>query len=256
MAGVLALLHVNASGSLSITLTTRSLTLRSHPGDTALPGGRFDESDRSVEETALREANEEVGLPLSPSSSLFHLTNLPPYTSKTMLVVIPVVYLITVPAAPILASLTPNPSEVDCIFHLPLKSFLGLQPSVTLHVHGARRDGPRTRSTAPRPLAEDELFEHSYEDLPWIDGCLYRLHSFSAASAPAPVTGLTADIVVSVALISTYGLGEAEEANEAGEGKLGYTRWAEGQMRWCEIVKRAVVSPKEIGILDKRTSED
>lgn len=55
LAGVLVLLHVNPIGELSLTLTTRSLTLRSHPGDTALPGGRFEIGvDNSVEDTAVR----------------------------------------------------------------------------------------------------------------------------------------------------------------------------------------------------------
>jgi coenzyme A diphosphatase NUDT7 len=50
---VLVLLHVNPGGELSVTLTTRSLRMRSHPGETALPGGRYEEGDEEVEWTAV-----------------------------------------------------------------------------------------------------------------------------------------------------------------------------------------------------------
>lgn len=84
------------------------MKLRSHPGDTAFPGGKFDDEDRTVERTALREANEEIGLPLEQMDNLFHLTNLFPFTSASLLVVVPVVYLWKSPDLSILA---PNPGE-------------------------------------------------------------------------------------------------------------------------------------------------
>jgi len=37
-----------------VLLTTRSKELRSHPGQTALPGGKVDKSDAGVVETAVR----------------------------------------------------------------------------------------------------------------------------------------------------------------------------------------------------------
>lgn len=48
------LLHVDEEGELKVTLTTRALTMRSHPGETALPGGRWEEGDGTVEGTAVR----------------------------------------------------------------------------------------------------------------------------------------------------------------------------------------------------------
>lgn len=50
---MLILLHVDSHGELGVTLTTRSMQLRSHPGETALAGGRYEEGDASVEETAV-----------------------------------------------------------------------------------------------------------------------------------------------------------------------------------------------------------
>ncbi|MDO5678354.1 MAG: CoA pyrophosphatase [Propionibacteriaceae bacterium] len=45
-----------------LTFITRSATLRSHAGQIALPGGAVDDTDRDRAHTALREANEEIGL--------------------------------------------------------------------------------------------------------------------------------------------------------------------------------------------------
>ena len=46
LAGVLVLLFERA-GELRVLLTTRSKNLRSHPGETALPGGKKDDTDSS-----------------------------------------------------------------------------------------------------------------------------------------------------------------------------------------------------------------
>ena len=45
-----------------IILTRRPLSLRHHAGQVALPGGRAEEADDTIVDTALREAREEVGL--------------------------------------------------------------------------------------------------------------------------------------------------------------------------------------------------
>ncbi|KAI5478630.1 hypothetical protein MNV49_004772 [Pseudohyphozyma bogoriensis] len=252
LAGVLILLHIDATGNLSLTLTTRSLRLRSHPGETALPGGRYEDSDTSVEATALREANEEIGLPLS-DDSLFHLTTLPPFTSRTMLVVIPVVYLLTTPFEGTQKLLKPNPDEVDAIFHLPLKAFLGLDVDVDLSVSSPSPPPPKKRKT--RSKSSKSILTHSYQDLIWLSDRLYRLHSFDAPDLPSPVEGLTADIIVSVALIGYYGMDEVTESKESGEGKLGFLRWAEGQLSWAEITRLALEATGEKGVRDQRTSK-
>lgn len=46
----------------ALTFVTRAETMRRHAGQIALPGGAVDASDRDLAHTALREANEEVGL--------------------------------------------------------------------------------------------------------------------------------------------------------------------------------------------------
>jgi len=46
-----------------VLLTLRPETMRRHPGQIAFPGGRVDPGDSGMIETALREAEEEIGLP-------------------------------------------------------------------------------------------------------------------------------------------------------------------------------------------------
>ena len=120
-------------------LTTRSKKLRSHPGQTALPGGKYDETDESLVATAVcptpfsvfspliapsiqyREALEETALDIK-SPHLRTVTTLPPFISVKGLVVTPTVALLTDPS--VLNTLVPCQDEVDLIFDHPLKAFL------------------------------------------------------------------------------------------------------------------------------------
>jgi 8-oxo-dGTP pyrophosphatase MutT (NUDIX family) len=54
---------IEKQGEPHIILTMRSSALKHHPGQIAFPGGKLDESDASIEDAALREAFEEIGLP-------------------------------------------------------------------------------------------------------------------------------------------------------------------------------------------------
>jgi 8-oxo-dGTP pyrophosphatase MutT (NUDIX family) len=63
-AAVLVPLYLDAAdGRLHAVFTKRREDMRSHPGEISFPGGRRDDADGSLRETALREAEEEVGLP-------------------------------------------------------------------------------------------------------------------------------------------------------------------------------------------------
>ncbi|KAG8219099.1 hypothetical protein J3R82DRAFT_4862 [Butyriboletus roseoflavus] len=59
-AAVLFPLFVGRSGDLYVVLSRRSDALKAFAGDTALPGGKIDAQDVTVEDTARREAFEEV----------------------------------------------------------------------------------------------------------------------------------------------------------------------------------------------------
>lgn len=60
-AAVLVALYPGPSG-LHAVLTERRSDLRRHPGEISFPGGRRDDTDADLQATALREADEEIGL--------------------------------------------------------------------------------------------------------------------------------------------------------------------------------------------------
>lgn len=62
IAAVLVLFAQDPSEGLQLVLTRRRRDLRSHPGQLSFPGGRVDDEDDHVVETALREAAEETAL--------------------------------------------------------------------------------------------------------------------------------------------------------------------------------------------------
>ena len=63
-AGVLVPLYV-LEGRLHAVFTRRREDLRRHPGEISFPGGRQDDGEATLLITALREAEEEIGLPRS-----------------------------------------------------------------------------------------------------------------------------------------------------------------------------------------------
>jgi len=50
-------------GEYKVLFTKRTDTLEAHRGQISFPGGRIDEEDRSLLDTALRETEEEIGMP-------------------------------------------------------------------------------------------------------------------------------------------------------------------------------------------------
>jgi 8-oxo-dGTP pyrophosphatase MutT (NUDIX family) len=60
-AGVLLILYP-VHGVLHLALTVRTSDLNHHSGQISLPGGGWEAGDTSLQETALREAQEEIGI--------------------------------------------------------------------------------------------------------------------------------------------------------------------------------------------------
>ncbi len=100
----------------SVVLTLRSKALQHHSGQISFPGGMA-ETDETPEETALREAREEIGLNTSNVSILGRLTELYVFASKS--IVTPVVA--WMPETP---KLTPNDGEVEEILLIPLEELI------------------------------------------------------------------------------------------------------------------------------------
>lgn len=109
------LIPVTDRAEPGVVLTQRTETLRNHAGQVAFPGGRADPGDADLVATALREAEEEIGLP-PQSVNVVGLADR--YRTVTGFEVTPVLGVIP----PDLA-LKPAEAEVAALFEVPL-SFL------------------------------------------------------------------------------------------------------------------------------------
>ena len=107
---------VNRADGLHVLLTQRTPHLEHHGGQISFPGGRVEESDASREATALRETEEEVGL---PPVAVALLGRLPVYENLSGFRITPVVGWIEPPF-----ELKPDPFEVAEVFEAPLDHFL------------------------------------------------------------------------------------------------------------------------------------
>ena len=100
----------------TVILTMRPATMRRHAGQIAFPGGRIDPGDDSVVAAALREAEEEIGL---PRAAVEVIGTADRYRTVTGFEVTPVVGVVP-PDLP----LAPHPSEVEDWFEAPLHYLL------------------------------------------------------------------------------------------------------------------------------------
>jgi 8-oxo-dGTP pyrophosphatase MutT (NUDIX family) len=107
--------HTAWSTQAALLLTRRSLQLRRHAGQWALPGGRIDEGE-TAEQAALREVAEEVDLHLDTSAVLGRLDD---FVTRSGFVITPVV--VWAGAA---RDLTPNPDEVASVRRIPIAELL------------------------------------------------------------------------------------------------------------------------------------
>jgi 8-oxo-dGTP pyrophosphatase MutT (NUDIX family) len=137
-AAVLIPLVVRDDG-LHLLLTRRTDHLRDHAGQISFPGGRGEAHDADAVATALRETEEEVGL---PRSHVEVIGTLPTYTTITAFVVTPVVALVR-PGF----TLAPDPFEVAEAFEVPL-AFL-MDPAH--HEHRQLEIGGTRRSFVAMP---------------------------------------------------------------------------------------------------------
>jgi 8-oxo-dGTP pyrophosphatase MutT (NUDIX family) len=101
-----------------VVLTRRRADLRRHAGEISFPGGRQDPQDSRLSDTALREAEEEIGL---PRSAVRLLGGLPPTST----------FATNYEIHPFIGAIPPgqlwrlSPREVDAVLELPLEGIRG-----------------------------------------------------------------------------------------------------------------------------------
>ncbi|MCI0432417.1 MAG: CoA pyrophosphatase [Gemmatimonadetes bacterium] len=126
---------VDRPDGLTVLFTQRSAQLTNHPGQVSFPGGRIEAADAGAWEAALREADEEIGL---PHDRIHRVGYLQDHLVISGFVVTPVVAYVT-PGF----ELRLDRTEVDDAFEAPLAFLLDRRN----HLESTRRLGGRSFTT-------------------------------------------------------------------------------------------------------------
>ena len=99
-----------------VIFTRRSMNMKNHSGQISFPGGKFEEEDKSLHTTALREAEEEIGL---SALNVCLLGSLPSHETVTGFRIFPFIGIVTGYESHIKSS-----AEVSEVFKVPLEFLL------------------------------------------------------------------------------------------------------------------------------------
>ncbi|KGJ96206.1 CoA pyrophosphatase [Colwellia psychrerythraea] len=127
---LIALVESDNGGGLQVLLTKRASHLKHHPSQVSFPGGKVEPEDKSLIDTALREAFEEIGL---PRAAVTVVGQIPPYQTISGFQVTPIIAIV---ASSLVYQIDKN--EVAEIFQVPLQHFL---TSTDHHVFVAHKGG-------------------------------------------------------------------------------------------------------------------
>ncbi len=167
-AAVLVPLFLVGESEHHLVLTRRRADLRRHAGEISFPGGRRDDEDASLQVTALREAEEEIGLPRTDANVIGEL----PTTSTFATGYLIHPFVATIPGG---TAWQLSPREVDAVLELPLQAI---------------RDGRTTTQLTRRGFTFETDAYVVEEHLIWgatariIDHLLERLRDGGPPAAP------------------------------------------------------------------------
>lgn len=125
---------IDYGDSLSVLLTERAHHLKHHPGQISFPGGGVESQDAGVIDAALREAEEEVGLPGDHATIV---GSLPDHRTISGYTITPVVAFIK-PGFTVVR----DPNEVESVFEVPLKHVLDRKNHLIHHTHRKNQTFP------------------------------------------------------------------------------------------------------------------
>lgn len=113
---------VEVDEELHILFEVRSPNLKSQPCDVSLPGGKIDTNDKTALDTAKREVSEELGI---FENDLDIITELDLFVAPHGVIIHNFVGKIND-----ISKISPNPSEVYCIFTVPISFFQETEPLI------------------------------------------------------------------------------------------------------------------------------
>lgn len=127
-AAVLSLFYPGESGQVFFLLMLRKSYQGIHSNQVGFPGGKVETSDLTLMHTALRETEEETGVPFSFPEIIRPLTEV--FIPPSNFLVQP--FMAQIPERPVFI---PDPSEVEQLLEVPLKDLLDdrNEKRVTLH---------------------------------------------------------------------------------------------------------------------------
>ncbi len=102
---------VERVNGLNVILTKRASHLKHHPGQISFPGGKFEEQDHTLVRTAIREAQEEIGL---EPEKIHQLGQLPELMTFSRFMVTPVIAMVDSDYNTII-----DENEVEAVFEVP-----------------------------------------------------------------------------------------------------------------------------------------
>lgn len=115
-------------GQYSIVFIKRTMIVKRHKGQISFPGGMRDKEDKTLLDTALRESEEEIGLPRKDVSVLGELDD--EITTTSNFIVTP--FLASIPWP---YRFIPNEAEVEKVFSVPINALLSkdcLKPDIEI----------------------------------------------------------------------------------------------------------------------------
>ena len=167
------------AGEPAILFTKRTETVGTHKGQVSFPGGRMDPGDKDDVACALRELEEELGIPARDVDVLGLFHEMPSITNMR---VRPVIGFVGERADP--SSMTPSPAEIDAVFALTLDELTGRREVRPLPL--GRQFALQTPIPGVGGLASPMPAARSGHRGPWY------------TAGPHPVWGLTAFILEEV----------------------------------------------------------
>ncbi len=123
---------------LHVLFTQRASHLNHHAGQISFPGGKYESSDESLVHTALREAEEEIGL---QSDKVRILGTLPEYKTISGFAVLPVIGILD-KSVDLLVDLKIDRNEVSRIFQVPLSHLMNQQNYFIHHAERRQQNFP------------------------------------------------------------------------------------------------------------------